>query len=109
MQKLSNMKRQFAAIGDKNKIGTGWPLAFVSGKSCKDDKDWSIEILYHHSDEVPNELNDAKDFSELIAGLLNCYYNEIETYPKTVKQLMEMGRSIEELNIPHPNNTEIPF
>lgn len=103
------MKRHFAAIADKKHIGTGWPLAFVSGYSNLDWKDWSIEILGYHADEVPEECNDAATFAQLVAGLLNCYYNDLETKGKSVKELIRMGKPLIELGIPHPSNPELPF
>lgn len=84
-------------------------MAFVSGNSQTDNKDWSIEILHHHADEVPVECADAATFSQLVAGLLNYYYNDIETRGKTVKELIRMGKPLVELNIPHPDNPTLPF
>lgn len=103
------MKRYFAAIGDKKQVGNGWPLAFCSGKSLSDLKDWSIEALGFHADEMPESWMDSKEFSELVAGLLNAYYNKMETKGLTEMKLIRMGKALQELNIPHPDNTELPF
>jgi hypothetical protein len=103
------MRRYFAAIGDKNKIGTGWPLAFCSGNSISDNKDWSIEVLGFHADELRDSWNDAKPFSELVAGLLNAYYNNMETKDMTEEQLIRLGKPLAELKIPHPDNPTLPF
>lgn len=103
------MRRYFAAIADKKHIGQGWPLAFCSGNSITDYKDWSIETLYLKSDEVPEVCNDAATFSQLVAGLLNCYYDKIETKHLEENQLVRMGKPLQELGIPHPANPELPF
>lgn len=102
-------KRYFAAIGDKTKGGTGWPLAFCSGNSISDFKDWSIECLGFKADELQDCWNDAKDFAQLVAGLLNAYYNDMETRIMDEKQLIRLGKPLVELNIPHPSNPELPF
>ena len=96
-------------IADKKKMGTGWPMAFVSGNSQTDNKDWSIEILNHHADEVPIECADAATFSQLVAGLLNYYYNDLETKDVPVEKIIRMGKPLAELKIPHPDNPELPF
>lgn len=103
------MRRYFAAIGDKKKQGTGWPLAFVSGNSISDFKDWSIECLGFKADETLDSWNDAKPFAELVAGLLNAYYNGLETKDMDEAKLIRLGKPLQELNIPHPANPELPF
>lgn len=103
------MRRYFAAIADNKHKGQGWPLAFVTGNSYTDFKDWSIETLYLKADEVPEECNDAATFAQLVAGLLNCYYNNIETKDKAEEQIIRMGKPLIDLGIPHPDNTELPF
>jgi len=102
-------RRYFAAIGDKQHQGTGWPVAFISGASSNDRKDWSLECLGFHADEMREAWMDAKEFSELVAGLLNAYYNGQETGNLDEKTLIRMGKPLQELNIPHTANPEIPF
>lgn len=103
------MRRYFAAIADKKHIGQGWPLAFCSGNSISDYKDWYIETLYLKADQVPEVCNDSASFAQLVAGLLNCYYNEIETKGMDEKAVVRFGKPLAELNIPHPANPELPF
>lgn len=105
----SQMRRYFAAIADKKHIGQGWPLAFCSGNSQTDYKDWSIETVGLKGDEVPDECNDAATFSQLVAGLLNCFYNGIDTKDLQPAQVIRMGKPLAELNIPNPSNPELPF
>lgn len=103
------MRRYFASIGDKKRQGIGWPLAFCSGNSVSDFKDWSIECLGFKADEVPLEWADSKDFAALVAGLLNAYYNNIDTRVMDEKTVIRLGKPLAELNIPHPLNPELPF
>jgi hypothetical protein len=103
------MNRYFIAIADDQYKGQGWPLAFCSGNSCSDFKDWSIETEGLKADEVPDVCNDAKTFSQLVAGLLNAYYNKIETKDLTVEKIIRMGKPQKDLGIPHPSNPELPF
>lgn len=101
--------RYFSAIGDQKHVGTGWPVAFSSGNSISDFKDWSIEALGFHADEMRETWNDAKDFAQLVAGLLNAYYNNMDTREMDEKKLIRLGKPLAELNIPHPANPELPF
>jgi hypothetical protein len=101
--------RYFAAIGEKAKVGQGWPLAFCSGNSVTDHKDWSIETVGLKCDEVPEACNDAMTFSQLVAGLLNCFYNGIETANKSEAEVIRMGKPLADLRIPHPSNPGLPF
>lgn len=54
----------------------GW-LQCHFGCSSIDTQDYVVTTHYLKGDEVPEEMNDAKTASELIAGLLNAYYNGI--------------------------------
>jgi len=107
---MAKVKRRiFAAIGEKSKIGTGWPMAIVTGNSVHDNKDWSVEILGCHCDEVPGTLSDSASTAQLIAGLLNAYYNGVDVSQKDDAEVIRMGKPLAELKIPHPANTELPF
>jgi len=53
----------------------GWMMMYCSGKSSSDNKDWCVTTNNLKADEVPELCNDAKSFSELVAKLLNQYYN----------------------------------
>lgn len=102
-------KRYFTAIGDKKRLGQDWPLAFCSGNSISDFKDWSIETVCLKADEIPDLCNDAKTFSQLVAGLLNAYYSGIDATKLNEEQLLRSGTDLVELGIPHPLNPELPF
>ena len=103
------MKRYFAANGDKKRFGEGWPMAFSTGNSGEDGKDYSIELIGHHADEIPNVLTDAKSTAELISGLLNCYFNGIDASKMVEKKVCRLGKPLAELDIPDPSNPELPF
>ncbi len=47
-----------------------------SGNSAIDNQDWVVTTNLLKCDEVPDECTDAKSFSELVAKLLNEYYNK---------------------------------
>lgn len=53
--------------------GKGWFLCWT-GTSQEDSQDWNVEIRGRHADEVPLVLQDAKGTAELIACLLNEWY-----------------------------------
>lgn len=53
----------------------GW-LQMSCGKSAIDNKQYVVTTHQLKSDEVPDECNDAKTFTELVARLLNEYYNK---------------------------------
>ncbi|HEU4903189.1 MAG TPA: hypothetical protein VFT06_10360 [Flavisolibacter sp.] len=103
------MRRHFAAIGDKKHFGTGWPICWNTGNDVQDNQDYSIEILGHKADEIPSVLATAKPTAELIAGLLNAYFNGIDVSKLDEKKVCRMGKPLVELNIPHPANPELPF
>jgi hypothetical protein len=46
-----------------------------SGKSAIDNNDWVVTTHHLKYDEVPDELADAKTFSELVSFLINKHYN----------------------------------
>lgn len=54
----------------------GWLMMFCSGRSSADNKDWCVTTDNLKSDEIPDECTDAKTFAELVAKLLNQYYNQ---------------------------------
>jgi hypothetical protein len=45
------------------------------GTSISDNQNYVVTTHYLKSDEVPDLCNDAKTFAELVAKLLNNYYN----------------------------------
>ena len=101
------MRKYFKGINTK--AADGWMLGFVSGNSAIDGQDWIIDTNSLHADEVPQECTDAKTFSQLVAGLLNAYYNDIETKDLDEITLMNMGTVEEEEEIPGPENPKLPF
>jgi len=100
------MRKYFKGINSKE--ADGWLLADC-GNSGIDGLDYTIDTNSLHADEVPDACNDAKTFSQLVAGLLNCYYTKTETKGLSEKHLIEMGTVVEEETIPHPSNPKIPF
>lgn len=64
----------FKAVPSKN--DDGWLMMYCCGKSGIDNKDYVVTTEALHADEVPDECNDAKTFSELVAKLLNEHYNK---------------------------------
>lgn len=102
------MRKYFKAINEK--AADGWLLGFTSGNSGIDNEDWIIDTNSLHADQVPGACNDAKTFSMLVAGLLNCFYNRVETLPYTEEDMMEFGLVDKETEeIPSPLNPELPF
>lgn len=100
------MRKYFKGI--KSEDADGWLLADC-GNSGIDNHDYTIDTNSLHADEVPESCNDAKTFASLVAGLLNCYFNNIETKELSENYLIEMGTVIEEEKIPHPSNPNLPF
>lgn len=88
----------------------GWPMGFY-GNSQIDNEDYCLDTHHLHADEVPLPMHDAKLCSELIAGLLNAYYKEIDVSKMSEEEVMRMGRYIEEEDVPkiNENQKELPF
>lgn len=95
-------------IGTTSKNDNGWMMNSC-GCSTLDNEDYVITTNYLKADEVPEDCMDAKTFSQLCAGLLNAFYNEIDVSKLQPEEVILMGLTPEEKNIPHPSNTEIPF
>lgn len=47
-----------------------------AGRSSIDNEEWVVTTHFLKSDKVPDECVDAKIFCELVAKLLNEYYNK---------------------------------
>lgn len=90
--------------GTPEKAADGWMLAFVSGTSMTDDKTWIIDTNSLHADQVPSGCNDAADFSKLVAGLLNCYFNNVDTRNFAVADLIDAGTVTPDEEIPSAKN-----
>lgn len=52
----------------------GWMMC-DAGRSNIDNNDYVVTTEHLKADEVPDECQDAKTFCELVAKLLNQYYN----------------------------------
>lgn len=86
----------------------GWPMC-TCGCSVEDNKDYYVETNGLKGDEVMDECSDAKSFSELVAGLLNAFYFELDVSKMTPDQVRVMGMKSDELNIPSAENPTLPF
>jgi hypothetical protein len=64
-------------VSTKDKPKDGWIIAGIEcGNSAEDGKDYAGIVTHSlHGDEVPDELQDAKDTAELIVELVNLYYS----------------------------------
>lgn len=100
------MRKYFKGVISKD--ADGWMMASC-GNSNLDNQDYTIDTNSLHADQVPSACNDAKTFSQLVAGLLNCYYTNTETKGLTEQMLIEMGTIVEEEKIPSPENPTLPF
>ncbi len=79
----------------------GW-MQCSFGHSGIDSNDYVLTTHYLKADEVPNEMNDAKSASQMIAGLLNAYYMGINVQQVPVEKILAMG-VIEEEDSYNPN------
>lgn len=102
------MRKYFKGINSK--AADGWMLAFVSGNSNEDGEDWIVDTNSLHASDVPEYCSDAKSFSQLVAGLLNCYYNDYDATALSSEDLISLGTVDEETEeIPSPLNPTLPF
>ena len=53
--------------------GDDWCMLF--GRSCIDNKEYTIVTDHINASELHNYLGDAKDDAELVCTLLNAYFN----------------------------------
>lgn len=101
------MRKYFKGINSKD--ADGWFLA-STGNSGIDNQDYCIDTNSLHADEVPSACNDAKTFAQLVAGLLNVFYNGGEISKLSEEQLIILGTVDKETeSIPHPSNPKLPF
>lgn len=59
----------------RSKDDDGWMMC-DAGTSSFDNQTWVVTTNHLKSDEIPDECCDAKTFCELVAKLLNEYYNK---------------------------------
>lgn len=101
------MRKYFKGVTSKE--ADGWMLADC-GSDYESKNDWVIDTNSLKADEVPSACNDAKTFSKLVAGSLNCYYNNQVTRGMSEEFLIALGTVDKEVeNIPHPSNPTLPF
>jgi hypothetical protein len=101
------MRKYFKGINSKE--ADGWLLADC-GNSGIDGNDYTIDTNSLHADEIPDACTDAKTFSLLVAGLLNCYYNNQVTRGMSEDFIIALGTVDKEIeSIPHPSNPKLPF
>ena len=95
-------------IGTTPKLDNGWMMCHCG---CANDSanDYVITTNYLKADEVPDECMDAKSFSRLCAGLLNAYYSGVDVTKWDANKVVLLGMPNEEVEIPHHDNTELPF
>ena len=79
----------------------GW-MQCSFGCSSIDSNDYVLTTHYLKADEVPDEMNDAKTASEMVAGLLNAYYMGIDVTKLKPDVICKMG-VIEEEDSHNPN------
>ena len=93
------MSKLFKSIISKK--DDGW-MQCSFGCSGIDGNDYVLTTHYLKADEVPNEMNDAKTASEMIAGLLNAYYASVDVSLMEPEAIRKMG-VIEEEDSHNPN------
>lgn len=102
------MRKYFKAINEK--AAGGWMLGFSTGNSGIDNEDWVVDTNSLHADQIPSFCSDAKLFSQLVSGLLNCYYNNVSTVGKSESEIADLGIVNEETeSIPSAKNPKLPF
>ncbi len=87
----------------------GWPMGWTTGNSGIDGNDYAIAAVQMSATDIPEACTDAKTFAELVAGLLNAFYDETDVSSWSEEAVMNIGKPLEETGIPHPANTEIQF
>lgn len=92
------------------KKADGW-MPMLCGNSGIDGEDYWVDTHYLHADEVPPAIQDAKTTAQLISGLLNAFYKEIDVSKKSEDEVIRMGTYIEEQDVmpANPNQKELPF
>ena len=96
-------------IGTTPAKDCGWMMCHCGSANQDGEGDYVITTNSLKADEVPDPCNDAKTFSQFVAGLLNAFYNGVDATKFTIDQIIDTGVAPEVKNIPHPDNTEIPF
>jgi hypothetical protein len=99
-------KRYFLGVTTDNDNGF---MMCSAGCSCADNQDYVLTTNGLKSDEVPEHCMDAKDFSRLMAGLLNAYYSDIDVSQISPDEVIKMGMSELELDIVPSDQPQLPF
>ena len=101
------MRKYFKGINEK--AADGWMLAFVTGNSWIDGEDWIVDTNSLHADQIPDICTDAKTFAQFVAGLLNCYFNNVDAKDFDETYIASLGVVDKEQEIPSAKNPELPF
>lgn len=98
------MSKLFKSV--TNKEDDGW-LQASFGNSSIDNQDYVLTTHCLHGDMVPDAMTDAKTASELVAGLLNAFYNSVDVSGMDEAMVREMG-VIAPVTAPEPPK-DLPF
>ena len=102
------MRKFFKGINEK--ATDGWMLATVTGTSCIDDKYWVIDTnSIARRPRYQNIVMMLKKFAQFVAGLLNCYFNNIDAKDFDETYIASLGVVDKEQEIPSAKNPELPF
>lgn len=99
-------KRYFLGVPVKDDHGF---MMCSTGCSCADNEDYVLTTNGLKSDEVPDHCMDAKGFSQLMAGLLNAYYNDIDVSQISPDEVIKMGMPETALDITPSDQPQLPF
>jgi hypothetical protein len=92
------MRRLFKSVTVAN--DNGW-LQASFGLSY-DGEDYELTTHQLKADEVPRAMTDAKTASEMVAGLLNAYYNKVDVSQWDEARVRGIGQPLYE-------GPELPF
>lgn len=98
-------KRYF--LGTPSKNDNGFMMADCGASN--DGENYVVTTNGLHSDQVPDEVVEPRTCSQLIAGLLNAFYSNVDVSKMEATKVIELGLALEEKDIPHPDNPELIF
>lgn len=84
--KIQAMTKLFKAV--KTQEDDGWMMCSC-GNSGIDGEDYVVTTHRLHSTDVPDECTDAKTFAELVARLLNEYFNDSKVSEEKVHEVLK--------------------
>lgn len=100
------MHRYFISVESKD--DEGWMMG-AFGNSGIDNKDYTLTTNGLRCDQIPQPMLDAKTSTELIAGLLNAYYNGINVADYEEDKVIRMGIVEADAEVPSHLNPVLPF